>query len=139
MTKKERLELASELVIRTGLSGFENSYPHELSGGMKKRVTITRVLAIEPEILFMDEPFGPLDAFTKEILQNHILKIWEETQKTIVYVIHDLNEATALADRVVLLSARPGETKGEFNISLPRPRNVMELKFDSAFIKIEKI
>jgi len=136
--KKKRLAMAAELITRTGLAGFEYSYPHELSGGMKKRVTITRVLAIDPEILFMDEPFGPLDAFTKEMLQDDILRIWDETKKTVVYVTHDLGEAITLADRVVLISSRPGEVKAEYEINLPRPRNVMDIKFDHSFVDIER-
>ncbi|MEN6349424.1 MAG: ABC transporter ATP-binding protein [Syntrophomonas sp.] len=136
--KKKRRAMAAELITRTGLAGFEYSYPHELSGGMKKRVTITRVLAIDPEILFMDEPFGPLDAFTKEMLQDDILKIWDETQKTIVYVTHDLGEAITLADRVVLIGSRPGEVKAEYEINLPRPRNVMDIKFEPGFVDIER-
>ncbi|SHI26514.1 ABC transporter ATP-binding protein [Desulfosporosinus lacus] len=138
ISKKERRAMARELIVRMGLTGFEYSYPHELSGGMKKRVTIARVLAIDPEILFMDEPFGPLDAFTKEILQDDILKIWHETKKTIVYVTHDLSEAISLADRVVLISSRPGKVKAEYNIPLPRPRNVMDIKFDANYVDIEK-
>lgn len=138
IAKKKRRAMAAELIARTGLAGFEYSYPHELSGGMKKRVTITRVLAIDPEILLMDEPFGPLDAFTKEMLQDDILKIWDENKKTVVYVTHDLGEAITLADRVVLISARPGEIKAEYRVNLPRPRSVMDIKFDPRFVDIER-
>ena len=136
--KKERRERARELVDRMGLGGFEDSYPHELSGGMRKRVTIARVLAIDPKILFMDEPFGPLDAFTKEKLQDDILRIWQDARQTIMYVTHDLSEAITLADRVVLVSARPAQIKREYPIDLPRPRKVMDIKFDPRFIELEK-
>lgn len=136
--KQERRERARELLHSMGLSGFETNYPHELSGGMKKRVTIARTLAIEPEILFMDEPFGPLDAFTKEKLQDDILELWERLGQTIVYVTHDLGEAVSLSDRVLLLGGRPGCIRAEYPIALRRPRRVMELKFDEDFIALEK-
>lgn len=137
--KKERRERARELVEQMGLGGFEDSYPHELSGGMKKRVTIARVLAIDPKILFMDEPFGPLDAFTKEKLQDDILRIWQDSRQTIMYVTHDLSEAITLADRVVLVSARPARIKREYAIGLPRPRKVMDIKFDERFVELERM
>ncbi|UNC90844.1 ABC transporter ATP-binding protein [Candidatus Contubernalis alkaliaceticus] len=136
--KKNRFELASDLISQMGLNGFENSYPHELSGGMRKRVMIARILAIDPEVLFMDEPFGPLDAFTKAVLQDDILRIWEKTKKTIIYVTHDLSEAITLADRILLIGARPGEVIAEYPILLPRPRKTMEIKFNTAFIKTEE-
>ena len=136
--KSQRQEKAKVLIDRMGLNGFEKSYPHELSGGMKKRVTIARVLAIDPEMLFMDEPFGPLDAFTKEKLQDEILELWEGTTQTIVYVTHDLTEAIALADRVVLFSARPGRVIREYSIDLKRPRRVMDVKFEDRFVELEK-
>lgn len=136
--KKLRHAKARDLIRSMGLSGFETNYPHELSGGMKKRVTIARVLAIEPEVLFMDEPFGPLDVFTKEKLQDDIMHIWESSNQTIVYVTHDLTEAISLADRVVLISGRPGQVRGTYPIPLPRPRRVMDIKFDDAFVCLEK-
>lgn len=136
--KQESRARARELLHSMGLSGFETNYPHELSGGMKKRVTIARTLAIEPEILFMDEPFGPLDAFTKQKLQDDILELWERLGQTIVYVTHDLGEAVSLSDRVLLLGGRPGCIRQEYPIPLKRPRRVMELKFDEDFIALEK-
>ena len=138
VSKKLRHAKARELIHSMGLSGFETNYPHELSGGMKKRVTIARVLAIEPEVLFMDEPFGPLDVFTKEKLQDDILTIWEQSNQTIVYVTHDLPEAIAMADRVVLISARPGRVQEEYPVHLNRPRRVMDVKFEDPFIQLEK-
>jgi NitT/TauT family transport system ATP-binding protein len=137
--KSIRYQEARRLIEMIGLTGFEKSYPHELSGGMKKRVTIASVLAIDPDILFMDEPFGPLDAFTKALLQDDILKIWQESNKTIVYVTHDLQEAISLADRVILVGARPAQIRGDYRIDLPRPRNLMEIKFDPKFIDLERI
>ena len=136
--KRERREAARGLMARMGLSGFEDNYPRELSGGMKKRAAIARVLAVDPAILMMDEPFGPLDALTKEKLQDEILALWESTGCTILYVTHDLTEAITLADRVVLLSHRPGRVAGEYPIDLPRPRRVMDVKFSPRFVELEK-
>lgn len=136
--KEDRLSIAKDLMKKIGLEGFENSYPHEISGGMKKRVTIARAIAIDPEVIFMDEPFGPLDVFTKEVLQDEILKIWKETKKTIVYITHDLAEAITLSDRVILMSNRPCKVKKEYIIDIDRPRNVREIRFNNRFIELEK-
>ena len=136
--KRERREAARGLMARMGLSGFEDNYPRELSGGMKKRAAIARVLAVDPAILMMDEPFGPLDALTKEKLQDEILALWESTGCTILYVTHDLTEAITLADRVVLMSARPGRVVREYPIDLPRPRRVMDVKFSPRFVELER-
>lgn len=138
VSKKERRVVARELIHRAGLGGFEDSYPFELSGGMRKRAAIIRILALDPEVLFMDEPFGALDAFTREILQDDILSLWQETKKTIVFVTHDLAEAITLADRVVLMTARPSMIKAEYPIPLPRPRSALETRFDPRFIKLQK-
>lgn len=138
ISKPLRHAKAKRLIDDMGLSGFEHHYPHELSGGMKKRVTIARVLAIEPEVLFMDEPFAPLDVFTKQKLQEDILHIWEHSSQTIVYVTHDLPEAISLADRVVLISGRPGTIRAEYPVTLERPRRVMDVKFDDSFISLER-
>lgn len=136
--KAQRQEAARSLMARMGLAGFEHSYPRELSGGMKKRVAIARVLAIDPDILMMDEPFAPLDALTRQKLQDDILSVWETTGCTILYVTHDLTEAITLADRVVLMSARPGRVVREYPIDLPRPRRVMDVKFSPRFVALEK-
>ena len=121
-----------------GLQGFEGSYPRELSGGMRKRAAIARVLAVSPALLMMDEPFAPLDALTRQKLQNEILQLWEDSGCTILYVTHDLTEAITLADRVVLMSARPGRVVGEYPIDLPRPRRVMDVKFSPRFVELEE-
>ena len=136
--KAQRQEVARSLMARMGLAGFEHSYPRELSGGMKKRAAIARVLAIDPDILMMDEPFAPLDALTRQKLQDDILSVWETTGCTILYVTHDLTEAITLADRVVLMSARPGRVVREYPIDLPRPRRVMDVKFSPRFVALEK-
>jgi len=139
MPKAQRNSVARELIARTGLNGFEDSYPSELSGGMRKRVAIIRILALDPEILFMDEPFGALDVFTKEVLQDDILKLWQETKKTIVFVTHDLTEAITLADRVVLMTSRPSTIKSEYYIPLTRPRSALETRFEPQFVEIQKL
>lgn len=136
--KKERRAQAGALMERMGLTGFEGSWPRELSGGMRKRAAIARVLAAAPSVLMLDEPFGPLDALTKEKLQDDILSLWEQTGCTILYVTHDLTEAIALADRVVLFSARPGHAVREYPVPLPRPRRVMDVKFLPDFAALEK-
>jgi NitT/TauT family transport system ATP-binding protein len=110
-----------------GLSEFRNHYPAELSGGMKQRVALARVLAFNPEVLLMDEPFGALDAQTRETMQEELTRLWERTGKTIVFVTHDIEEAVFLGDRVVVLSARPGRIREEVRIDLPRPRS-LEIK-----------
>jgi NitT/TauT family transport system ATP-binding protein len=110
-----------------GLSEFRNHYPAELSGGMKQRVALARVLAFNPKVLLMDEPFGALDAQTRETMQEEVTRLWERTKKTIVFVTHDIEEAVFLGDRVVVLSARPGRIREEVRIDLPRPRT-LEIK-----------
>lgn len=136
--KSERRARARELMARMGLAGFENCWPRELSGGMKKRAAIARVLAVDPAVLMMDEPFAPLDALTRQKLQDDILALWEDTGCTILYVTHDLTEAITLADRVVLMSARPGRAVADYAIDLPRPRRVMDAKFSPRFVELEK-
>ncbi len=136
--KRERRRIAQEKMQQLGLEGFEKSYPHALSGGMKKRAAIARILAIDPKVLVMDEPFAPLDALTRQRLQDRILKLWEDSGITILYVTHDLTEAITLADRVLLFSRRPGRVVKEYPVSLPRPRRVMDVKFSPAFVELEQ-
>ena len=121
-SKKERRESAERLMGMVGLSRFRHRYPTELSGGMRQRVGLARALAMDPRVLLMDEPFGALDAQTRLIMQEEILRIWEQTQKTIVFVTHALEEAVLLGDRVAVFSARPGRIKEIVPIDLPRPR-----------------
>jgi NitT/TauT family transport system ATP-binding protein len=130
---RERRQRAERLIHRVGLAGFEDSYPHELSGGMRQRANIVRTLVYEPEVILMDEPFGPLDAQTRLILQNQLLELWQEERKTIIFITHDLGEAVALADRVVVMSARPGRIKTIAPVPVPRPRDLFEIHTDERF------
>jgi NitT/TauT family transport system ATP-binding protein len=120
-------EVVAKYLDMTGLADFRNHYPAELSGGMKQRVALARVLAFDPKVLLMDEPFGALDAQTRETMQEEVTRLWERTKKTIVFVTHDIEEAVYLGDRVVVLTARPGRIREEVKIDLPRPRG-LEIK-----------
>ena len=131
-----RHKRASELINMAGLTGFENHFPHELSGGMKQRVGLARALATDPEVLLMDEPFAALDAQTRDLMQAELLQIWDRTKKTVIFVTHSIEEAAYLADRVVVMSARPGRTKNIIRINLPRPRDY-EMRLSPAFNEIK--
>jgi len=120
-------ETVARYLDLTGLADFRNHYPAELSGGMKQRAALARVLAFDPKVLLMDEPFGALDAQTREVMQEELTRVWERTRKTIVFVTHDIEEAVYLGDRVVVLSARPGRIRQEIRIDLARPRG-LEIK-----------
>jgi NitT/TauT family transport system ATP-binding protein len=119
--REERAHACIELV---GLKGYENHYPHELSGGMRQRVNLARALAVDPEVLLMDEPFAALDAQTREVMQTELLDIWNRDRKTVVFITHQLDEAVLLADRVVVMSAHPGRVREEIPIDIPRPRDL---------------
>jgi ABC-type nitrate/sulfonate/bicarbonate transport system ATPase subunit len=121
--KKEAQEIALEYIDLVNLNGFEHAYPHTLSGGMKQRVGIARALAYEPKVLLMDEPFGALDAQTRKYMQRELVEIWEKAKKTVVFITHSVIEAVFLADRIVVMTARPGTVKGEVEVQLPRPRD----------------
>ena len=134
----QRPALAAEWIARVGLAGFENYYPHQLSGGMRKRASLAATFVYSPRILLMDEPFSALDVQTRNLMENELLELWQEHRKTVLFVTHDLEEAIALADRVVVLTASPGMVKCEFAVGLGRPRNVNEIKFDSRFRQIHE-
>jgi NitT/TauT family transport system ATP-binding protein len=129
---KDRERIAG-LVEVTGLAGFEGAMPRELSGGMQQRASIVRALAQDPAVLLMDEPFGALDAFTRDEMNLLLLKLWSETGKTVVFVTHNIGEAIFLADRVVVMTSRPGRLARIYDIDLPRPRTI-EMTFEPAFI-----
>jgi NitT/TauT family transport system ATP-binding protein len=132
-TMKERTDYFIKLV---GLTGFERHYPSELSGGMQQRVNLARALAADPVVLLMDEPFAALDAQTREFMQAELLKIWTKAKKTVVFITHQINEAIYLADRVVVMSARPGRVKDVFQVPFERPRN-LSLKREPRFLELE--
>jgi NitT/TauT family transport system ATP-binding protein len=133
VSKSERNDRAAVLIKMVGLSGFENSYPHELSGGMRQRANIIRTLIYAPKIMLMDEPFGPLDAQTRVLLQDQLLDIWTRTKVTIIFITHDLHEAIGLADRVVLLKARPGQIIRIDTVAMSRPRDIFRMHDSSEF------
>ncbi|MGZ3679034.1 MAG: ABC transporter ATP-binding protein [Ktedonobacterales bacterium] len=134
--KREAQQRARDWVARVGLAGFEDRYPHQLSGGMRKRVSLAQTLINEPKILLMDEPFSALDVQTRVLMGNELLNLWSSTSASVVFVTHDLEEAIGLADRVVVLTAGPATVKGSYTIDLPRPRNVSEIRFDSRFVEL---
>jgi NitT/TauT family transport system ATP-binding protein len=127
---------AREWITRVGLAGFEDRYPHQLSGGMRKRVGLAQSLINGPRILLMDEPFSALDVQTRSLMENELLSLWSSTSASVVFVTHDLEEAIALADRVVVITAGPGTVKGTYKVDLPRPRNVAEIRFQPRFTQI---
>ena len=123
-----------DLLKLIGLEGFENYYPRQLSGGMRQRVNLARALAIDPEILLMDEPFSALDAQTREIMQTELLRIWEQGRKTVLFVTHQIDEAVFLSDRVLVLARRPGRLQESVDIALPRPR-ALSIKRTPEFVR----
>jgi NitT/TauT family transport system ATP-binding protein len=135
--KRAAVDRARDWIRRVGLAGFEDRYPHQLSGGMRKRVALAQNLINEPRILLMDEPFSALDVQTRAIMSNELLGLWELTRPAVVFVTHDLEEAIALADNVVVLTAGPAATvKATFPIDLPRPRVVQETRFEPHFLDL---
>lgn len=127
--KKERRERAQHYIDLVGLTGFENSFPNQLSGGMQQRVGIARAYCNEPDVLFMDEPFGHLDAQTRYLMQEDLMKIWEKEKRTVVFVTNNIEEAIYLADRIVVMTNCPTHIKAEYPINLPRPRNYVDPEF----------
>jgi NitT/TauT family transport system ATP-binding protein len=121
-SQEERARVASKYLDMVGLSKFKDSYPHQLSGGMRQRTAIARTLAVNPEILLMDEPFGALDAQTRNILQEQLLEIWHKEKKKVLFVTHNVDEAVFLADKVIVMTARPGRIKEIIDVNIPRPR-----------------
>lgn len=135
LSRKDRAATASKYLDLVGLAGFEDRYPHELSGGMKQRVAIARSLAYEPDVLLMDEPFAALDAQTREQLQDELLRIWQATGKTIVFITHGIDEAVYLGQRVAVLSARPGRLKEIVDINIPDRGGEADIRSHPAFVE----
>ena len=130
VTARQRV---AEWIARIGLTGFEQYHPYQLSGGMRKRVALAMTMVYEPEIVLMDEPFGALDVQTRNLMENDLLDIWAQLRRTVVFVTHDLEEAIALSDRIVVMTASPGRVKSVYAIDLPRPRSVTEIRFHPEF------
>ena len=136
--KAEARELARQWIARVGLDKFERHYPHQLSGGMRRRVALAQTFINQPEILLMDEPFSALDMQTRTLMQDELLQLWSGTGGSVVFVTHDLEEAIALADRVFVLSARPATLKRVYEINLPRPRVMAQVRYEPHFIELSK-
>jgi NitT/TauT family transport system ATP-binding protein len=135
-SKAQAREHARDWIARVGLSGFEDRYPHQLSGGMRKRVALAQTFINEPQILLMDEPFSALDVQTRALMEDELLQMWSSLNASVVFVTHDLEEAIALSDRVCVLTAGPATVKGIYNIDLPRPRKVEEIRFEPRFVEL---
>ena len=127
---------AREWIARVGLAGFEDRYPYQLSGGMRKRVALAQSLINGPRILLMDEPFSALDVQTRSLMENELLNLWSASSASVVFVTHDLEEAISLSDRVFVMTAGPGTIKSTYKVDLPRPRNVAEIRFEPRFAEI---
>ena len=137
-SKKDAIALSRDWLRRVGLAGFEDRYPHQLSGGMRKRVAMAAALINSPQILLMDEPFGALDVQTKAIMQTELLGLWEQLRPSVLFITHDLDEAVALADRVLIMTSSPGTIKHSFDIDLPRPRGeVQAIRHEPRFLELQ--
>jgi NitT/TauT family transport system ATP-binding protein len=134
--KAEALKEAREWIGRVGLAGFEHHYPHQLSGGMRKRVALAQTFINQPQILLMDEPFSALDVQTRLLMEDELLNLWSTLSASVVFVTHDLEEAISLADKVCVLTAGPATVKGIYTIDLPRPRKVEEIRFEPRFVQL---
>jgi NitT/TauT family transport system ATP-binding protein len=133
VSRRERGRQADELLRTVGLSAFARAYPHQVSEGMRQRVAIARALAVDPDMLLMDEPFGALDEQTRFLLQEELLRIWEATGKTVLFVTHSIDEAMVLADRILVMSAQPGTIRATLDVPFPRPRSLTAVRSDPAF------
>ena len=140
VSKNEALERARLWLSTVGLGGFENHYPHQLSGGMRKRVALAATLINEPSLLMMDEPFSALDVQTRAIMTNELMRLWEQTKPSVMFVTHDLEEAIAIADQVVVMTVGPATVKDVFEIDLPRPRGaIQDIRFTPRFLELYKM
>ena len=139
VAKSEAVSQAHDWIARVGLQGFERHFPHQLSGGMRKRVALAQTLINNPRIILMDEPFSALDVQTRSLMENELLALWSASGASVVFVTHDLEEAIAMADRVFVITAGPGTIKGAYTVDLPRPRNVAEIRFDPRFNDVYQV
>ncbi len=140
MKKKDAIPIAKDWLTRVGLAAFADRFPHELSGGMRKRVSLAQTLALDPDIILMDEPFAALDIQTRQLMENEVLELWSAKRKAVLFITHDLDEAIALSDRVVVLSAGPGTHPiGSFDIDLPRPRDVAAIRALAEFARLHAL
>lgn len=135
-SKAEANERARDWIARVGLSGFEHHFPHQLSGGMRKRVALAQTFINEPQILLMDEPFSALDVQTRLLMEDELLNLWATTEASVIFVTHDLEEAISLADKVCVITAGPGTVKSIYTIDLPRPRHVADIRFEPRFVEL---
>jgi NitT/TauT family transport system ATP-binding protein len=133
---REARDRARDWIARVGLAGFEDRYPYQLSGGMRKRVALAQSLINGPRVLLMDEPFSALDVQTRSLMENELLNLWSASSASVVFVTHDLEEAISLSDRVFVITAGPGTVKSNYKVDLPRPRNVAEIRFQPRFVEI---
>jgi len=139
VSRSEAVVQGEEWLRRVGLAGFGDRYPHQMSGGMRKRLALAQTLIMSPDILLMDEPFSALDVQTRQLMENELLALWAEDRKSVLFITHDLDEAIALSDRVVVLSAGPATRPiGDFKVDLPRPRDVSEIRMTPAFAKLHR-
>jgi NitT/TauT family transport system ATP-binding protein len=135
--EREARAQAEEWLRRVGLGGFGDRYPHQMSGGMRKRTALAQTLVMDPDIILMDEPFSALDTQTRQLMENEVLELWQRKKKAVLFITHDLDEAIAMSDRVVIMSAGPASHPiGEFAIDLPRPRDVAEVKTEPRFLEL---
>jgi NitT/TauT family transport system ATP-binding protein len=139
LSRTEARAEARAWIARVGLAGFEESFPYQLSGGMRKRAAVAQSWIVDPRILLMDEPFGALDVQTRQNMENELLDLWLESRKTVLFVTHDLEEAVALADKVVVLSASPARVCGIYDVDLARPRDVAEIRLNSRFNELYQL
>jgi len=136
LPKEERTQTARDYLKRVGLADFENHYPHELSGGMQQRAGLARALAVNPTILLMDEPFGAVDAQTRQLLQEELLELWQRERKTVIFITHSMDEAVYLSDRVVVMTPRPGKVAEVLDVPLERPRSADQVRGDPKFVEL---
>jgi NitT/TauT family transport system ATP-binding protein len=134
--RKDAQQRAAEWIARVGLRGFEASFPHQLSGGMRKRVSLAQTLVYDPEILLMDEPFSALDVQTRNLMEGELLDLWQGSRKTVIFVTHDLEEAIALADEVIVMTSGPARVKVRYDVTLPRPRDIEKVRFEPRFTEL---